>query len=521
MPVPFLKRLSPRTLIGRTALILLVPIVAIQLVVSFVFIQRLYDEVTQDMTESVLPSLRLIAARIEKAPDLAAGLSEVEDLARALEIGVAAEPAETAPEARDWDDLTGRVVERVLKTELPALGRLDLSSNSRRVRFTIATRHGHVVMSFDRDRASASNPHQLLVLMFVVSVIATAISFLFLKNQVRPIRQLADVAAAFGRGRIEPYAPSGALEVREAGAAFLDMRTRIERHIEQRTLLLSGVSHDLRTPLTRMKLRLSFLEDDDEVQALRRDVDEMQAMLDTFLDFARLDATEASVLVDPAELARRLVDRARAEGARIELAGTEGAGRAALRPLAVERALANLVSNALRYGHRAELSVAVTERAVRFRVEDDGPGIPSRPARGGGASLRPARCGEKSGQRRRRRPRPLNRGRHRAPARRRASAGRERGAGRASGRPDPVALTPGRRPGHFGPPPVSRRAAEGKASAAKACYRATARALCAPSTRISLIPASSRVVRAAAAVTSREGGGPARVTAGGGTRWNR
>ncbi len=376
MAVNWLKSLTPRSLIGRTALILLVPIIAIQLVVSYVFIQRLYENVTRQMTASILPAVDLVLEEVGAAADLGSGLAAARPDARRLDLTLDAAADEAVADARDLLDLSGRVVVQTLREALPRIEAVDLS-NGRRVRFAVGTDLGPVVVGFARSRVSASNPHQLLVLMGVVSVIATGVSFLFLKNQVRPIRRLAEAATAFGRGRILPYAPSGATEVRLAGAAFLDMRARIERHIEQRTLLLSGVSHDLRTPLTRLKLGLSMLPEDEDTKDLRRDVDEMQAMLDTFLGYARLDATEEAEPVDPVDLARGVVERLRRGGGAVELRTGPGNGLATLRPLAVERAVENLLSNALRYGSRARLDVALTDRTLRFRVEDDGPGIPA------------------------------------------------------------------------------------------------------------------------------------------------
>jgi two-component system osmolarity sensor histidine kinase EnvZ len=253
---------------------------------------------------------------------------------------------------------------------------VDLVAEDRDVFFGMQTALGPARVVFDRSRVVARNPHQLLVLMGVVSLILTLISFLFLKNQVRPIRLLAEAAQDFGRGRSPSYRPSGASEVRLAGSAFLDMRQRIERHIEQRTLMLSGVSHDLRTPLTRLKLGLSMIESDEEVEAMKRDVEDMERMLDTFLDFARTDALDDPAVVDATAFAREAVADAVRGGGEAVFAGAEGGGGIALRPTAVRRALDNLIGNALRYGNRAEVSVSVMERSVRFTVEDDGPGIP-------------------------------------------------------------------------------------------------------------------------------------------------
>lgn len=219
---------------------------------------------------------------------------------------------------------------------------------------------------------SATNPHQLLVLMIFTSLLMTAVAFLFLRNQLRPITRLARAAEDFGKGRLAPYRPRGALEVRAAGRAFLDMRERIERQIEQRTLMLSGVSHDLRTPLTRLRLGLALLPEDPEVAALQADVAQMERMVDEFLAFVRGDAMEGTEPTDAVALVRAVAERAGAVLAEIrgEPAPVE------MRPQAVTRAVENLVSNARRYGSRVEISLWFREGSLWITVEDDGPGIP-------------------------------------------------------------------------------------------------------------------------------------------------
>ncbi len=371
-----LKRFTPRSLFGRTALILLVPILTIQLVVSYVFIQRLYENVTEQMTRSFLPSLRLVAAEVGRAATRDDARS-VAVLAESLWIELDLDGEPVSADARVFYDLSGRVVTRILRDGMAGITHIDLANPTNRVRLALNTRHGPVAITFSRTRVSASNPHQLLVLMVFVSAVVTVISFLFLKNQVRPIRRLAHAATAFGMGRSVAYSPAGATEVRQAGRSFLEMRDRIERHIEQRTLMLSGVSHDLRTPLTRMKLALSLMPEDDEVRALRRDVDEMQRMLDTFLGFARVDATETQEPIDPVSLAERLVSRAAGEGVEVVLETRGDRSRVALRPLGIERALENLIGNAQRYGSKVMVSVLLDPDFLTFRVEDNGPGIPA------------------------------------------------------------------------------------------------------------------------------------------------
>lgn len=372
----WLKKLLPRGLYGRAALILILPIVTIQLVVSIAFIQRHFEDVTRQMTENVVQDIRLLIDRIDIAPDLASARAGIAPLGRALGLDVSLPAAPGQGNARVFYDLSGRVITETLRGAFPDTQGVELS-DLRTVKFTVATAKGPLLVELPRRRVSASNPHQLLVLMLLTSLLMTAIAFLFLRNQLRPIRRLAQAAEAFGKGRVVPYRPVGALEVRAAGNAFLDMRARIERQMEQRTLLLSGVSHDLRTPLTRLKLGLSMLSDEAEAHDLRRDVDEMEGLLTSFLSFVRDEAgDEEARVIDPVPLARAIVEDARRGGQNVSLTAVEGDGTASLRETAVRRALANLIGNAVRHGSRAELSLAITDRAVRFTVEDDGPGIP-------------------------------------------------------------------------------------------------------------------------------------------------
>ncbi len=375
MGIAWLKRFLPVSLYARAALILLVPVIALQLVVSVVFIQRHYEDVTEQMTSNLLLDIRLLLAEIEAAPDLQAANRAVAPIAETLGFVAALPGSGAAADTRLPWDLSGRVVIRTLRTGLDGVRSIDLGADIRRVPVLLETRHGPLLIAVPRGRVSASNPHQLLVLMVVTSLLITVIALLYLRNQLRPIKRLARAAEAFGRGRSEPFRPSGAVEVRAAGSAFLDMRNRIERHLEQRTLMLSGVSHDLRTPLTRLKLGLALIGGE-EVAPLERDVDEMERLIDAFLAFASSAAQGDLATVDPAALAAEVVAGAQRSGQAVALRAGGAAEQVALRPVAVKRALDNLVGNAVRYGSRAEVDVAVTDRAVRFTVEDDGPGIP-------------------------------------------------------------------------------------------------------------------------------------------------
>ncbi|MGP1357361.1 ATP-binding protein [Roseicyclus sp.] len=372
-PFSWLKRFAPRGIYARAALILILPVLAVQLVVSSVFIQRHYENVTEQMALALSLDLRLILARFAEE-GMQAGLAT----AQALEVRVDMPPRGITEDRRAFYDLSGAVMTEIFRDRLPDVRAVDLSESPRHAVIAIGEGAGRPAMDLvvARRRVSASNPHQLLVIMASTGILMTGLAYLFLRNQLRPIRRLASAAEAFGKGRMVPYRPGGASEVRSAGRAFLDMRARIESQIEQRTMMLSGVSHDLRTPLTRMRLGLSMLPEEPEVADILRDVDEMEGLLDTFLDFARGEALDDPAESDPAALARGVVEAARRGGGAIAYEGPETAPPVQMRPKAVQRALTNLVSNALRYGETAVVSVALLDRALRFTVEDDGPGIP-------------------------------------------------------------------------------------------------------------------------------------------------
>ncbi len=374
-----LKPFLPRSLYGRAALILIVPIVVIQMVVSVTFIQRHYEGVTRQMTKSILVELQYIMNAVNAAPSPDAAARVAMSMAVALKIEAHLPPLTPEPPQSHigWIDWSGKAMADVLEQGIPGLSRIDLVSDPRRVQLWIERPSAPTLeIEFDRSRASASNPHQLLAVMIFASILMTAVAFVFLRNQMTPITRLARAAEAFGRGETLPYRPRGASEVRAAGMAFLAMRSRIERQIESRTLMLSGVSHDLRSPLTRMKLGLSFLPEDEETRALRQDVEDMERLVDSFLAFVRGDSLEETAQTDPVALMGEVAARIRRMGAAVEEVA-EAAAPARMRPEAMGRALENLASNAARHGSRVRLSVRQTPASTTFVVEDDGPGIPA------------------------------------------------------------------------------------------------------------------------------------------------
>lgn len=347
----FARRWLPRSFYARAALILILPVATLQLAVAVMFLQRHYEDVTVQMTANMSREIALV----RRQPDLAPAL-RIERVAPPDRMRI-----------RFWD-LSGRAMREELMRRFPDLAEVDTISPRKTVTLGFDDGTG---LRFARTDVSAANPHQLLVLMVAVAVVMTVLSALFMRGQIRPIRRLARAAQAFGRGDMAEYRPSGASEVRAAGTAFLEMRARIERHIEQRTLLLSGVSHDLRTPLTRMKLELSMM-DAPEAEALAQDVAAMERIIDTFLDFARESAVDERQFVDVLPLLRDAVEMA-APGQGLLVEGDDVVAQVQVDGL--RRAVANLVKNALRYGTTVHTTLHVAPGTLVIAVEDDGPGI--------------------------------------------------------------------------------------------------------------------------------------------------
>ncbi|MEP2533486.1 ATP-binding protein [Shimia sp.] len=367
----WLKQYMPRGLYGRAALILVFPIVLLQLVVSFAFIQRHFEGVTEQMTHATVREVKLV---LQEAAAKGTAVTELEEALQTLQMKAHFLDVAEGIDTRRWYDFSGIIITRIFKEKIAGVQFVQLAEN-KLVKLMINTEDGPVLLEFDRARVSAKNSHQLLVNMVFFGGLLTIVAYLYLRNQLRPIKRLAIAAEAFGRGLHVPYSPGGAIEVRAAGSAFLDMRSRIERQIEQRTMMLSGVSHDLRTPLTRLKLGLSLLAEEDRVP-LERDVEDMQKMLDAFLSFARGSHEGEPETVNPRELVERIVDDFARSGADVVMHKVDGDGTVSWRAMAMRRAVENLIGNAVRYGERAEVSVRITEKSIRIRVEDSGPGIP-------------------------------------------------------------------------------------------------------------------------------------------------
>ena len=381
MNYQWLKSYMPRSLFGRSLLMIVIPVVVLQLVVGIVFIQRHFARVTTQMAGSVALELNYAADLVEEMDSLEEARAVLYSLERPFNIKLELLPDQNvSPAVRlFFYDVSGRALIASLRKNIERDIDIDLTRSNWTVEILIETSRGVLKAKVPRSRVSATNPHQLLVLMILTAIILTVISALFLRNQVRPIKKLAEVSEAFGKGRVEEFHPTGATEVRRAGHSFLAMRARLERQIEQRTQMLSSVSHDLRTPLTRLKLSLELMDESEETRHMQQDVEDMEQMLDVFLSFARGNSLEETKNVNPRKLVEKVVADCERSGHKVRSVfdcQTPKSDKMILRKGAVSRAITNLLSNALRYGETVSLEATLSEKHLQITIEDDGPGIP-------------------------------------------------------------------------------------------------------------------------------------------------
>jgi two-component system, OmpR family, osmolarity sensor histidine kinase EnvZ len=368
----------PKGLYARSLLIIVTPMVLLQSVVAFVFMERHYNLVTQRLSASLAQDVAALIEIYEAFPqrDNAPLLRKIASEKLGLNVELLPPEPLPPPGPKPFFSVLDSALSREISRFVDRPYWIDTVGNSNLLEIRVQLEKSVMRVFARRSQAYASNSHIFLVWMVGTSLVLLGIAILFLRNQIRPILRLAEAADAFGKGRdIPDFRPRGAREVRQASQAFLEMKLRIERQLEQRTTMLAGVSHDLRTILTRFKLELALIDDSPEIEALQRDVEEMQRMLEAYLAFAKSEVGEQPGLVDVSELLDELATEAGRRGKRAS-ATFAGPPIVQVRPDAFKRCLANLVSNAARFGSTVSLSGSREPRWLMVQVDDDGPGIP-------------------------------------------------------------------------------------------------------------------------------------------------
>ena len=378
-PAQFIKRFLPRGLFGRSLIIIVAPMVLLLCVVTYVFFERDLDSTTRRLARDVAGDVALLVTLEDSTPalerDAVRALS-----ARQLRYRLVFHDGARLPPSLPSGNTIDVALDDIIAQRVGANRHFVTSRIGEDFDIKVETHDGVLEVVAPRDRVTVSGPDIFILWMMGSALILVAIAVLFLRNQVRPIERLARAAESFGKGRSVPdFKPYGAAEVRRAAQAFITMRERIDRYVNQRTEMLAGVSHDIKTPLTRMKLALAMMQSaasghDIELAA---DIAEMERMLDDYLAFARGEGGEESQIADLGELVRDTAAAAARTkpGREVGVRGPEhlmlNVKRAALR-----RCLTNLVDNALKHGRNVAVTLSRDTRFAEIAVEDDGPGIP-------------------------------------------------------------------------------------------------------------------------------------------------
>lgn len=367
------KTLLPKSLFGRVLLILILPTVLIQLIMAYIFFSRHWDNVTRYLSYALAGEMAFLTAQLDTLPE---NYHEklIQDFEMATGIAVSLEP-KTAFDAVRTSNVYAEFQEQ-LRLNLTRPFTVRRISGDAVIEVHIGFPEYTVRLLASVKRLESRTTIIYLVWMTGVSLVFLVIAVLFLRNQIRPINRLAEAADNFGRGQDAPgFRPHGAREVRKAARAFIVMKERISRQVRTRTEMLASISHDLRTPLTRMKLQLAMLEDNDATRELRDDVQQMEHMIQEYLDFVRGEGGEEAVQVAVDELLADVVEDYRR--LKVDVLLKEAASvSTGIRVSAFRRMMHNLIDNALRYGKRCDVSLVKTVNYCEIRVDDEGAGIP-------------------------------------------------------------------------------------------------------------------------------------------------
>lgn len=379
----FLKKMLPRSLFGRSLLILVIPIFLLQLVSAIVFYDNHWTKILDRLAYAVVGEIAIIAANIEDGANddtinrMTGFASRSLELLITYERGAFIRDKDFSGQHAIWKSLALDHLSRELEEKLRKPFYVHADFTQKWIEINIQLNDGVLTVVLPERRLFSSSGHVFLLWMFSTSLILCLVAVLFMRNQIRPIRRLAIAAEWFGRGRdVQKFKIEGASEVRQAGQAFLDMRRRIKRQVSQRTIMLAGVSHDLRTPLTRMKLTLEMMGENEDIAAMKADILQMQQMIDGYLNFVRGQEEEEIISVELAALMKKIGEDYARQGHKLWINVPEYIALP-LRPLTMERALANVIGNGLKYGTQIWISAEISkDDRAEIIIEDDGQGIP-------------------------------------------------------------------------------------------------------------------------------------------------
>lgn len=375
-----LKKILPRTLFGRSLMILTVPVILIQIFTAYMFFDRHWSKVTTRLAYAVAGEIAVVTNAVEESRLRQEALFKgVQDK---LGLKVDYQPDGSFDSVREannsivWESQVAQILSGELRGQISQDFIVRTDFEEKWVRVDIDLSPGLLRVELPRGRLFSSSGYIFLLWGVGSSILLVGIAVIFMRNQIRPIRKLAAAAKRLGKGRDVPhFKPEGAREVRQAAQAFMDMHRRIKRQVSQRTAMLAGVSHDLRTPLTRLKLGLAFVDEKDAGD-MRRDIEEMERMIDGYLDFVRGDEREATQVTDLNALFEKLIHDAQRQDIIVHQDLQEKMG-GLIRPLAFERCLSNVIGNAAKFGDNIWVSAFIDEaRKLTVAIEDDGPGIP-------------------------------------------------------------------------------------------------------------------------------------------------
>lgn len=376
-PRRWIKRVLPRTMFGRSLLIVVVPLVLLQAIATWVFYDRHWAAVSWRLSAGVAGDIALLIEAMQFAGPETNPARLLEKAAAATDLEFTVGRGERLPPPLPS---SGTLLEEQLiqamqgRVSLPY--RIDVPGDPGSIQVKVQLSDGVLTVDVPRNRLYSSTTYIFVMWMVGSSLVLLAVATIFLRNQVKSLRRLAAAADGFGKGRPVPFFKvEGAVEVRQAAIAFMKMRDRIQRQIRQRTQMLAGVSHDLRTPLTRMKLALELLRDDPAVEELKSDVAEMERMVHGYLDFARGEGTEAPVETDISLLLEDIAAAMRREGMPLSVAAAPECVMP-VKPYALRRCIGNLIGNACRHGSQVWLTGVTVADGIDILVDDDGPGIP-------------------------------------------------------------------------------------------------------------------------------------------------